>query len=92
MTNDTKLAILNGTHPAVANAIAALPADQQDAILANGGNVTIASGKSPNGMACTLVAKVASNLTADVVAVAADGREQPVAVANVAMIIAMLTK
>lgn len=92
MTNDTKIAILSGTQPAVAAAIAALPSDQQDSILTNGGNVTLASGKSPNGMACTLVAKVASNLTASVVAVAADGREQPVAVANVAKIIAMLTK
>jgi hypothetical protein len=92
MTTDAKIAILNGSQPAVAAAIASLPADQQDAILTNGGSVTLASGKSPNGMQCALIAKVASNLTADVFAVSADGREQSVAVGNVAKIVAMLAK
>jgi len=90
MTNDAKIAILGGSHPVVANAIANLPSDQQDAVLTNGGTVTLASGKSPNGMACTVIAKVATDLSAAVFAVAGDGREQPVAVGNVAKIVAML--
>jgi hypothetical protein len=52
--------------------------------------VTIAQGKSPNGMNCTLIARVASNATASVFAVADDGREQPIAAGNVGKVMAML--
>jgi hypothetical protein len=92
MTNDTKIAIINGNQPEVAAAIASLPTEQQNEILSNGGSITLASGKSPSGLDCTLVARVATNLDAKVFAVSPDGREQPVAAGNVAKIAAMLAK
>jgi hypothetical protein len=90
MTNNTKLALINTKCPAVAIAIAKLPAAEQDAILTTGGKVTLASGIAPNGMHCTLIATVARDLSATVVAVAPDGREQPIGHGHVDAIIAKL--
>jgi hypothetical protein len=90
MTNDTAIAIIDTTQPTVAAAIGALPTKAQSDILTNGGTITLAVGKSPNGMECTLVADVTSKLTASVFAVAQDGRRQPIAASNVSKVIAML--
>lgn len=90
MENDTKIAIINNSSPEAANAVSKLSVDEQSDILTNGGKVTLIKGKSPNGLNCTLVAKISKDLTSSVVAIADDGREQPVAAANVAKVIAML--
>jgi hypothetical protein len=90
MTTDAAIAIIHTQQPEVAVAIGKLAKDQQDQIATVGGVVTLAKGKSPNGMNCTLIARVASNATASVFAVADDGREQPVAVGNAGKVMAMI--
>lgn len=92
MTNDTMIAIISGDYPVAAEAIGRLEKDAQDAILANGGDVVLKSGKSPNGMGCTVVARFAANGKCQgYFAIATDGREQVVARKQVELVLAKIS-
>jgi hypothetical protein len=92
MTNETLLAIINSDSPEAADAIAVLPLDEQTKVLTNGGIVTMARGKAPNGKNCHLICKIDSSQATKFFAVTDEGFEQPVPRGHVGQVLAMLAK
>ena len=88
MTNDTMIAVINADYPVAATAIAKLEQVAQDAILTNGGDVVLKSGKSPNGLGCMVIARLAANgKCLGYFAVSGDGREQAVAAKHIEVVL-----
>jgi hypothetical protein len=77
--NDTKIATIHLDYPTAAVAVGKLDQSAQDAILTTGGDLVLKTGKSPNGMDCTVIARFATcGKCQGYFALAADGREQVV--------------